>query len=411
MKQHSDYLTSLIFSTNTPKSLSVAIIVGIFSLMLPCSSWAETPKQLILETNDLAMRVYTQDNNDQLYINIWDKKSQSFLANINQIPVTVKTDKIISTEIINWNIIISSLFGTATIVAAITWLVKSIFTHLLSKDLDKFKADKNAEVEILKNVLAKESNTQIEILKNNLNVQNNNALETLKKEYVKEIEEYRQNIAKQLSTEERIKNEIIRWSNPILGSVQDLEQRLKNILEDQGFLTLSKNTQSNSTYQLDPNWSITYDYFMPSTLYLFAQYFCWVRLLLEELNFEMFKSQKEKNELFNLIFEFAQSLSKFPSGYSGTGEDRQVFSLQQRGIGELLIISNEKGIGCMQYSHFVEKYEQEPFSLMLLPLRALLEDVQPNERRWQRLKAAKQAITKLKQYCEQLLEVHQIPSN
>lgn len=210
-------------------------------------------------------------------------------------------------------------------------------------------------------------------------------------------------------TEEQIKNEIIRWANPILGAVQDLERRLNNILQYQGFLALDKHPNANLNYQLSPNWSISYDYLMPSTLYYFAQYFCWVLMLSQELNWLIFKSQTNKDQFFKLIDNVRDSLASFPPSYSIlnnlTGKDVQVFSLQQRAIGELLIVSDEKGKGCMKYSEFQEKYEQEPLKSMLSSLRELLEVVQPGEHRWERLKAAKEAITHLREHCEGVLKV------
>lgn len=231
----------------------------------------------------------------------------------------------------------------------------------------------------------------------------------LRNQYAREFQEYRQNLEIQASTEDRIKNEIIRWANPILGAVKDLEGRLNNILQYQGFLALDQSPNANSKYQLNPNLSISYDYFMPSTLYYFAQYFCWVLLLLQDLNWLIFKSQTNKDKFFDLINNVRNSLSSFPPSYpipnNLTGKDIQVFSLQQRAIGELLIVSNDWGKECMKYSEFKEKYEQEPLKSMLFSLRELLESVQEGEHRWERLKATNQAITQLREYCEDLLEV------
>jgi hypothetical protein len=38
--------------------------------------------------------------------------------------------------------------------------------------------------------------------------------------------------------QERIRHEIIRWSNPVLSSVQSLRKQLKNILEEGGYLAM-----------------------------------------------------------------------------------------------------------------------------------------------------------------------------
>jgi hypothetical protein len=79
---------------------------------------------------------------------------------------------------------------------------------------------------------------------------------------------------------------------------------------------------------------------MNSTLYLFGQYFCWIRMLEEELNFELFESQVEKDEFFFAVREVSKALSDFPPSYSCSGKDFQVFRLQQRVIGELCVVSD-----------------------------------------------------------------------
>lgn len=74
--------------------------------------------------------------------------------------------------------------------------------------------------------------------------------------------------------QERIRQEIVRWSNPILGAVNELDDRLWNILENAGHLALSNSYR----VQNNPNWSLTYEHWMPSTLFLFGQYFAWVQV-------------------------------------------------------------------------------------------------------------------------------------
>src|SRR6266571_5295276 len=114
-----------------------------------------------------------------------------------------------------------------------------------------------------------------------------------------EIEKERQSqaILQQKEKENRIREEIVTWANPILGAVNDLEHRLENILCDYGYLALDK----NKCDEINPNWSITYEYFTQSTLYLFAQYYAWIQMLREKLNFELFQSEQTKDEFFIAI--------------------------------------------------------------------------------------------------------------
>ena len=54
---------------------------------------------------------------------------------------------------------------------------------------------------------------------------------------------------------ERIRREVARWANPILGAVQDLEYRLNNILYDGGNFALS----SDYCEEFNSDWSILYE--------------------------------------------------------------------------------------------------------------------------------------------------------
>ena len=46
-----------------------------------------------------------------------------------------------------FQIIISSIGGSAVLFGALAWLVKSIITYYLSKDIDKFKANLQLEAQ------------------------------------------------------------------------------------------------------------------------------------------------------------------------------------------------------------------------------------------------------------------------
>jgi hypothetical protein len=198
---------------------------------------------------------------------------------------------------------------------------------------------------------------------------------------------------------ERIRQEITRWTNPILGAVQDLEARLTNILEIQGYTALTENYQEN----VNPNWSISYEYFMNSSLYLFAQYFCWIRILQKRINFEMFKSQQEKNNFFKAIECVCKALGDFPPNY-GRG-DMQLFQLQQRAIGEQMIVRNGDDLECLSYSEFIKKLiEDNNFERQIMPLRSLLDDLDPeNVGRWERFKTTQKQLKILNDACIKIL--------
>lgn len=68
----------LTLSIKVAKSLSIAslVIASTFSLSFP--SFAESLKDLSLETSDFAVRLYRQGDKKQLYINIWKREGKGF---------------------------------------------------------------------------------------------------------------------------------------------------------------------------------------------------------------------------------------------------------------------------------------------------------------------------------------------
>ena len=204
--------------------------------------------------------------------------------------------------------------------------------------------------------------------------------------------------------QERLRQEVVKWANPILSAVRALMYRLQNILEGRqvGYLALSKSYKRS----IDPQWSITYEYFFESTLYLFAEYFAWIRMFEEELSFEMFRSHAKKDEFMEAIRIVSKALSSFPpKTYDCSGPDTQVFNLQQRSIAELMIVRSDSGSrSCLSYPEFANRMNDQKFSDYFEPLVKLLDELTPDDDcRWKRLTATYVALMALVERCEQLL--------
>lgn len=207
---------------------------------------------------------------------------------------------------------------------------------------------------------------------------------------------------------ERVRQEVLRWANPILGAVDDLISRMRNILESAGWRALDPTYQPQS----NPNWSITHEYFFISTLYLFAQYFACVRLLQEQLSFELFCDESTKDEFFMAVEAVASRLGRYPPmhpapGTVGTGVDAQVFRLQQRCIGEAVILRGESNRR-MSYHEFLERWGSDaPFRAPFEPLSGLLLNLDDGvaDARHVRLTAALQALVDLQARCRRLLRM------
>jgi hypothetical protein len=213
---------------------------------------------------------------------------------------------------------------------------------------------------------------------------------------------------------ERIRLEVTKWT-PILWAVRDLEKILKNILELDGWVALSENYKEKTNI----NWAITYDYMMYSSLYLFAQYFYWIRLLKEEINLELFTLEKKETEFFEAVDEMMKSLDNFPPNYGAT--DWQVFELQQRAIAEIMSSDSTNGKKCISYPEFKEKIDNDRnFAATIEPLKKLLKDLIPDKKldlespnsekyvdgRWERLNSTFSALSMLRVICEKTWKVN-----
>lgn len=117
---------------------------------------------------------------------------------------------------------------------------------------------------------------------------------------------------------ERVRQETLKWANPILEAVRNLRSRLDNIL-DNGYPALSPNWQPTS------GWSLTHDYFLTSTLYLFAVYFGYVESLRRSISFEMSQAEEDKDQMFEELDRVSSALGRFPPKWACDGPDAQVF--------------------------------------------------------------------------------------
>ena len=272
---------------------------------------------------------------------------------------------------IDWSGILTALGGTAIIATAITFISKVAIEHFFRRDLETYKAD------LKRTVVAQ------------------------KGDFDRQAETFRT----ELAHADRVRQEVVRWANPILGSVVDLQHRLGTILNNYGYLALSPDYK----YQVNPGWPIDYEWFLQSTVYLFCQYFCWVRLLEEKLSFELFEKHDVKDSFFANVRAVRRYLGTFPllelKDLTESG-DRQVFSLQQRALGEALFVPDGNELRCMRFSEFLEKWAEPAFKGLFNPLSRFIGELTPeNTLRWKRLELMAQALEELRLECVRLLTI------
>jgi hypothetical protein len=249
---------------------------------------------------------------------------------------------------IDWTDLIKTLTSTAMFVATLGWIASKGIEQWLELQVANHKSALDQQVKTFESDLKAKSDRQLEEFKNQL--------------------------TERTAQKDRIRNEVARWSNPIPSAVTDLKDRLTNILNfkrGRGYLGLSPNVRQ----RVNPQWSIQYDYFFPSTIYLFARYFCWTGLLEEKLNLELFDNQDDKEAFFKRIRAVNRNLSAFPLDELQdikSDEDSQIFSLQQRLMGETLRPRGESR--CMTYSEFLERWSEPNFRKSFEPLTTFIEE-------------------------------------
>lgn len=134
--------------------------------------------------------------------------------------------------------------------------------------------------------------------------------------------------------------EVAVYTEPLARAAYDLQSRLWNILRG-GFLHAYL---ANGTEQ-------TREYAVNNTVYLLAQYLCWMEIARRELQF-IDLGEDEKTRLLLATQDKIYRLwgtSKFPPPL-------RIFAGDQRALGEALIETSSRGLTCMGYGAFLSKY-------------------------------------------------------
>jgi len=246
----------------------------------------------------------------------------------------------------------------------------------------------------------------LETHKANLKLENDNALAQWKHNFDKSLAEYKTKLDVTSKSDERIRAEIIAWANPIREAAESLQGRLDNILAREGYKALT----DGFTH---PEWSITYKYFMTSTLYLFARYFSWIHMLRQELSFELFRSQQDRVDFFRHIDAVSNALSSYGAGkpsYSGTGHDLQVFRLEQQALGEYMTVRSRKRRACCSYAWFSGRASDQELRRVVEPVFLMVDGLKPGEKRWERLHDVHTAVKELVAECNRVLKLPPVTS-
>lgn len=173
----------------------------------------------------------------------------------------------------------------------------------------------------------------LEKYKTKLKIENSNKLEEIKKGILIEIK----NEERAYKLEIKMNN----YKSPLLHAINDLQSRLYNIL----FLQLCKHYGQNENPMHN-------NYVVNNTAFLYAQYFAWVEIIRNEIQFIELKDS-------NSVRSLSDQLDSIYSAFLTDKFDDELFiwAGEQRGIGELLIKENKSGLTCMGYASFLEVFK------------------------------------------------------
>lgn len=197
------------------------------------------------------------------------------------------------------NVFLVSVGGSASLLAIAGYAVKSYISFQLTKEMEAYKAKNNLD---------------IEEVKANLQVMVANDIKDREFQYVMK-----------------------KYEGPLLYAVYDLQSRLYNIIE-QGFITRFYLQGSDNEK----------DYVINNTVFVIAQYFAWVEIIRQEIQFIEFKDIKRTKEISRLrdrIYGLWQS-SEFDDLF-------RIWAGEQRAIGELMIVERNNQLVCIGYSSFL----------------------------------------------------------
>lgn len=139
---------------------------------------------------------------------------------------------------------------------------------------------------------------------------------------------------------------ISKYRDPLLSSALDLKGRLFNIVR-LGFFGIYYKSERNKDYSIN------------NTLYVIAEFFCWIEILRQEIQFLDLGSIDSNRNLVNLLNNIKHSFAT-----SDSDSVFQVLRGEQRAIGEIMIKRSDDSnrASCIGFADFSSKLSGKGFS-------------------------------------------------
>jgi hypothetical protein len=132
---------------------------------------------------------------------------------------------------------------------------------------------------------------------------------------------------------------LARHREPLLAAAYELQSRLHNILcnrfvEDYVLATKARKQEAA----------------LESTLYVFAQFFGWREIIRREIQFLRFPKDEETREIARILRNIGETF--LTDDY---GRQFMIWRVEQRGLGERMIVASDGTPTCMGYATFLEQ--------------------------------------------------------
>jgi hypothetical protein len=165
------------------------------------------------------------------------------------------------------------------------------------------------------------------------------------------------------------------YREPLLAAAYELQARLHNILRNnfvEDYVVGNKAGKQHAALE--------------STLYVFAQFFGWREIIRREVQFLRFTRDEETRDVARLLRDIGETFLT-----DDFGAQFMIWRVEQRGLGERMIMASDGKPACMGYASFME--QRVNMKEWLEPLEHDLRQIEDNGRK--RLTAAQHLLVDL----------------
>lgn len=134
---------------------------------------------------------------------------------------------------------------------------------------------------------------------------------------------------------------LVAYREPLLAASYELQARLYNILQ-MGFV--AKYVADEAKGRRDAA--------IVSTLYVFAQFFAWRELIRRDVHYIKFVRNRQTREFAMLLNQISDTFLS-----DEYGAQFMIWRVEQRGLGERMLASSDKGLKCLGYASFTDNID------------------------------------------------------